>query len=98
MREVFGALLSPRLASGLRAIDLATLPRAPAPQILLMSSSPQADPDDLGSRLAALGASVDRKHVPWPELWAEGAEMNDVLMPPARVLQAMVDSAQGGLR
>lgn len=98
VREVFGALLSPRLASGLRAIDLATLPRAPAPQILLMSSSPQADPDDLGGRLAALGASVDRKHVPWPELWAEGAEMNDVLMPPARVLQAMVDSAQGGLR
>ncbi|MEF8769778.1 MAG: alpha/beta fold hydrolase [Candidatus Accumulibacter phosphatis] len=98
MREIFGFLLSPRLESGLRAIDLATLPRAPAPQVLLMSSSPQADPDDLGNRLAALGASVDRKHVLWPELWAEGAEMNDVLMPPARVLQAMVESVQGGRR
>lgn len=95
VREVFGFIISSCLEKGLRSLDLATLPRAPAARALLMSSSPQPDPDGCADRLAALGVNVDRQHLLWPELWTEGAEMNDVLMPPARVLQAMVGWAQG---
>lgn len=98
VREIFGFLLSPCLENGLRAIDLNTLPRAPAAHALVMSSSPQSDPEGCGDLLAARGVAVQRQHVLWPELWAEGAEMNDVLMPPARVLQAMVGWVQGEQR
>ncbi len=94
VRELFGFLLSPGLENGLRHLDLTTLPRAPAQRALLMSSSPQADPDRCDDILASLGVLVQRQHVIWPEFWTEGAEMNDVLMPPARTLQAMVDWAQ----
>ncbi len=94
VRELFGFLLSPGLEDGLRRLDLATLPRAPAQRALLMSSNPQADPDRCGDLLASLGVLVQRQHVIWPEFWTEGSEMDDVLMPPARTLQAMVDWGQ----
>jgi len=95
VREIIGSLLSNRLESGLRAIDLTALPRVPAPRALLMSSSPQPDPDAFGDRLAALGVAVERQHMVWPEFWTEGTELDDVLMPPARLLQAIVGWAQG---
>jgi hypothetical protein len=30
----------------------------------------------------------------WPEFWTGGEELDDVLMPPARILQAIVGWAQ----
>ena len=95
-REIVGFLLSPRLEVGLRAIELGKLSRAPAARALLMSSSPQPDPDAFGDRLAALGMTVERQHVLWPEFWSEAPDLGDVLMPPARVLQAMIAWAQVG--
>lgn len=95
-REIVGFLLSPRLEVGLRAIELGKLSRAPAARALLMSSSPQPDPDAFGDRLAALGMTVERQHVLWPEFWSEAPDLGDVLMPPARVLQAMIAWAQAG--
>lgn len=38
---------------------------------------------------------IDRQHVAWPEFWTGNEELDDVLMPPARVLQAIVGWAQG---
>jgi alpha/beta superfamily hydrolase len=93
-REVIGFLLSPLLEKGLRAIDLTTLPRAPAPRALLISSSAQPDPENFGSLLDRLGMNADRQHVAWPEFWNENQTLADVLMPSARVLQAMVAWAQ----
>ena len=97
-REIIGFQLSPRLESDLRTIDLAALPRAPAPRALLMSSSPQPDPNGFGDRLAAFGVAVERQYMAWPEFWTEGAELDDILMPPARPLQAMVGWVQGVAR
>ncbi|MBP8132717.1 MULTISPECIES: alpha/beta hydrolase [Zoogloea] len=94
VREIVGFLLSPRLESGLRSIRLDTLP-APARRALLMSSSPTADPERFGEHLEALGMQIDRQHVAWPEFWTGNEELDDVLMPPARVLQAIVGWAQG---
>lgn len=93
VRETVGFLLSPRLESGLRGIRLDTLP-APARRVLLLSSSPDADPEGLGDHLAGLGVSVDRQHRVWPEFWTGGEELDDVLMPPARILQTIVGWAQ----
>jgi alpha-beta hydrolase superfamily lysophospholipase len=94
MREVVGFLLSPRLEQDLRGIDLGALHRAPARRALLLRSRPHPDADDIGDLLSRLGVAVDRQHVPWPEFWVEGEELDDVLMPPARVLQALVAWAE----
>jgi hypothetical protein len=93
VREIVGFLLSPRLERGLRGIKLDALP-APARRILLLSSSPDADPERLGEHLASLDVNIDRQHMLWPEFWTGGEELDDVLMPPARILQAIVGWAQ----
>lgn len=93
VREIVGFLLSPRLERGLRGIKLDALP-APARRILLLSSSPDADPERLGDHLASLDVNIDRQHMLWPEFWTGGEELDDVLMPPARILQAIVGWAQ----
>lgn len=60
--SVGGFPIGPGLAAELSAIDIGTVPVAPAPRILLLG----ADTNDLPARYAALGADVT--HVPMPGL------------------------------
>lgn len=95
-REVVGFLLSPQLEQGLRKIKLKALTKAPAKRALLLSTSQQADPDNIGGHLAALSVAVDRQHVVWPEFWNGGGEtLDDILMPSAGVLQSILGWARG---
>jgi alpha/beta superfamily hydrolase len=94
-REVVGFVLSPSLENGLRNIRLSALSYAPAPRVLLLTTSPQADPDHLGEHLASMSVAVNRQHVAWPEFWSEGETLDEILMPSAGALQAMLGWAGG---
>lgn len=87
--EVLGFPLGSDLETRLRGVDLMALDRAPARQVLLLSTGPDAPPSALASRLTALGSSVETAQASWPEFWAGSEALQDVLVPPSRVLDVI---------
>jgi pimeloyl-ACP methyl ester carboxylesterase len=94
-REILGFPLSQSIEEDLRAADLSTIPRLPARRVLLLASTDRSELGRLDRRLQELGATVDRQDIPWPEFWTESGDLHDVLMPPVRILQAIVGWGTG---
>lgn len=59
--EFAGFLLTAETLVGLRALDLAALPAAPAARVLLLNRTDARDAAHLGDRLRALGAEVEEQ-------------------------------------
>lgn len=94
--EVLGFPMAPALRHTLADLDLLTLPVRPAPSILIIENDPRPELDDLSERLRALGAQVDRAHLPEPPIW-ERREMDQSVVPP-RTLDHIVSWLQGSGR
>lgn len=89
-REILGFPLTPAMEQGLRSIALAGMVRRPAQRALLVASTDKVDLEGFGRQLEGLSVAVDRRVIPWPEFWVDTGELQDVLMPPMRILQVMV--------
>ena len=88
--EILGFPLTSALEENIKKIDLSSITAPPAPRILFMTSTEKSDPDTFIKHLENLDSAVDHQSIPWPDFWIDTEQLQDVLMPPVRILQALV--------
>jgi pimeloyl-ACP methyl ester carboxylesterase len=93
--EVLGFPVTPGLEAGLKKIALTQIAALSARRALLLVSGANNKPalENLANHLDGQGTPVDCQEIPWPEFWSENEELQDVFMPPVRILQAAVSWA-----
>lgn len=88
--EVLGFPLTAAQREELAGIDLLALECLPAERVMVMTSRDQAAAPALQEHLIKLGGDCEFQAIPW-EAWTQSGEAFDVLVPPAKIVQSIVD-------
>ena len=80
--EVMGVPISPRLRSDLAALDLLTLRKRPAEQLLLVARSEVPEHASFGDYLRRLGGQLQESRTDGPKVWVREGELNGALFSP----------------
>jgi exosortase A-associated hydrolase 2 len=87
--EVLGFPLTSHLMAELENIDLLMIKRKPAANVLILRSHPQAGMEGLRDHLKTMGAEVEYRHLPSPQLWKWIEDFGKILVP-HQTLQSVV--------
>ena len=86
--EVLGFPFTDALRGSIESIDLLGLRRVPAPDILVIERAETPGAARLRDHLASLGAHIDHRTVPEPEVWR--SRPRDQAVVPVRTLESIV--------
>lgn len=89
--ERVGFVFSRQMLNDLRGMDLMTMPRKPADQVLIVEREEQASIQELGTWLVTLGSVVTFEYRESPVIWREDA---DKALVPFQSVQAIVEWLQ----
>ena len=88
--EIMGFPLPPAMVRDLEQLDLLTVERAPAPEILLLENGGQAPQGALAAHLTGLCKVLDRCKLPAQNIWVREVGQERVLVP-TDTLQAIIE-------
>lgn len=87
--ELLGYRFLESMRLDLESVSLSSIPKSPAPEVLLVSQETSAQYDGLVRRLVELGSRVDTRCVEGPKVWGTSPGMEQALVP-NDVVQAIV--------
>ena len=88
--EVLGFLLPPALRGELEDIDLLALPQLLVEKVFFVLSREDTSITEFHQHLLMLHRICDMKNIPWPA-WIQSGEVFEVLAPPVKILQPIIE-------
>jgi pimeloyl-ACP methyl ester carboxylesterase len=84
--ELLGFPVTPLMLADLQKIEISTIEKKPASDVLILSSSDETIHARVQAHLKRLGARVEHHHLPGPKIWIE----KNKTVVPSQILRAIV--------